>query len=683
MLEQLGRFHLVALHLPIGFLLLAFLMEMAARRSAPALRPAVGFTLFWGMVSAVAAAGLGYLLSLNGNYDDDLLSWHKWLGFATAGLSVALYFFHQKKASSKFYLPLFGLTVLTLTLAGHFGGTLTHGSGFLFENKKTDSAEAAPIANLDSARVFADVVLPVLKNKCGGCHNPSKRKGELVILTKEDILKGGENGPAILMDNLSESPLLKGIQLPLEDEYHMPPKGKKQLTEQEKQLLEWWINSGAPFEKTVAECSMPEAVYASLSARAQQKASPLAALKLDPVSAAKLNDLREQGIAVYALAEGSPFLQVSFSGKKDLSNAVLKNLKKVGENIVQLDFAGSNLDDAMLAVVKDLPHLNRLHLERTYVTDAGLANLTQLKFLEYLNLYQTKVTDAGLDQLKSLPNLKSVYLWQTAVTEQGIAKFASLKPEIFINKGVENDSMFGEVGLKPPVFKTTKELFMDTVAVELEAGFGHAEIRYTTDGTDPDSTSKIYQSPILLEASTEVKVKAFKEGWTSSGIASRQFVKVRYKPKDISLARQPDKRYAGQGPKTLIDFKKGGPSFRNGDWLGFQGEHCVATLDLGEMSDVSRVTVGGIEDTGSWLFFPKGLRISVSSDGKNFKKVKEAAYPVAADQTQPSNKIFSEGFPETQARYVKVEVLSVLKNPKWHPNAGQPCWVFVDEILVE
>ena len=87
MLQLLGRLHILVLHLPIGFLVLAFLMELAARRSHQVLRPAVGFSLFWGMVSAVVAAGLGYLLSLDGSYDAELLDWHKWLGIATAALA--------------------------------------------------------------------------------------------------------------------------------------------------------------------------------------------------------------------------------------------------------------------------------------------------------------------------------------------------------------------------------------------------------------------------------------------------------------------------------------------------------------------------------------------------------------------------------------------------------------------
>ncbi|MBI5916998.1 MAG: discoidin domain-containing protein [Bacteroidetes bacterium] len=683
MLQFLGRLHILVLHLPIGFLLLAFLMELAVRRTAPALRPAVGFALFWGMASAVLAAGFGYLLSLGGSYDETLLGWHKWLGFSTAALAVALYFFHKKNNASKFYLPLFGATVLTLVATGHFGGSLTHGSDFLFADEKSDSAKAAPIANIDSALVFADLVLPVLKDKCGGCHNPTKRKGELVVLTKEDLLKGGENGPVLLPDKPAESPLLKNIHLPLEDKYHMPPKGKKQLTDHEKQLLDWWVKAGAPFEKTVAENAMPEALRNALRAKAQESAGPLAALHLSPVSDSKLKKLRSEGIEVYPLATDSPFLQVLFSGKKNLTAESLKKLKSVGENVVQLNLSGSNVDDAMLATVKDLPHLNRLHLEQTAVTDKGLAHLTQLQFLEYLNLYQTQVTDAGLEQLKTLPNLRSVYLWQTSVTNEGIAKFASFKPGVFIDRGIENDSMFGEVTLKPPVFKTSKELFSDTLHVVLESGFAKAKIRYTTDGREPDSTSIVYEKTLVLDASGEVKARAFMPGWTTSIVVSKSFVKVRYQAVALSLARQPNPRYKGEGEKTLIDFQKGGENFRNGKWLGWQGGDCVATLDFGKVTDVSGVTVGGIEDTGGWIFFPKGMRISTSADGKNFKKAKEAKYPVASAIAKPSTKIFSESFKSVQARYVKVEVLSVLKNPKWHPSAGEPCWVFVDEIMVE
>jgi hypothetical protein len=93
--------------------------------------------------------------------------------------------------------------------------------------------------------------------------------------------------------------------------------------------------------------------------------------------------------------------------------------------------------------------------------------------------------------------------------------------------------------------------------------------------------------------------------------------------------------------------------------------------------------VGCFEDTGGWIFFPKGMKISASSDGKTFKRIKDAKYPVPQKESKTGSKMFTETFASTQARYVKVEVMNVLKNPKWHDKAGEPSWVFIDEILVE
>lgn len=683
MLQFLGRLHILALHLPIGILVLAFLLEVAARKSAPSLRPAISFALFWGMLSAIVAAALGYLLSLDGSYDLALLNWHKWLGIGTACSATLLYFLHKKSEHSPVYLPVFIVTLLLMVGTGHYGGSLTHGSGFLLSGEKLAANQPLALSIADSTDVFTGVVLPVLKDKCGNCHNPNKRKGKLVVLTKEDLLKGGENGPVIVPGNLDASSLLKSIHLAIEAKEHMPPKGKKQLSDAEIQLLDWWVKVGAPFDKTVAAAAMPAALRSTLQTTATEKLGLLDGLQLEPVDEGELKKMRGKGVQVFPLALGSPLLMANFQGKKDLNLEQLRLLKPVAKNVVQVNFAGSNLDDAMLAIAKELPNLNKLHLEQTAITDQGLSSLAGLQYLEYLNLYQTKVTDAGLQHLKSLPNLRSVYLWQTAVTADGLAKFALQTPGIVFDRGVENDSIFGQLALKAPAIKATKELFTDTVQVTLEAGFAKVKIHYTTDGKEPDSTSAVYKSPLILSASTEVKAIAYLEGWTTSPVASKRFVQARYQPASIQLAENPDPRYKGEGGKTLIDFQRGGDSFRTGKWYGWQGHHCIATLDLGKLSEVSKVTAGCFEDTGAWVFFPKGLRVSTSADGKLFEPTKEASFPVATQNTKPSAKLFSVGFEKTQARFLKVEVLSAMKNPAWHPNKGEPCWVFVDEILVE
>jgi len=59
-----------------------------------------------------------------------------------------------------------------------------------------------PAVSLDEAVIFTDMVQPVLKSKCGSCHNSKKAKGELVMETAELLLKGGKSGK--LWDSTAE-----------------------------------------------------------------------------------------------------------------------------------------------------------------------------------------------------------------------------------------------------------------------------------------------------------------------------------------------------------------------------------------------------------------------------------------------------------------------------------------------
>ena len=50
-----------------------------------------------------------------------------------------------------------------------------------------------------------------------------------------------------------------------------------------------------------------------------------------------------------------------------------------------------------------------------------------------------------------------------------------------------------------------------------------AIIRYTTDNSEPSSSSTIYSSPINVSSMTTIKAKAFKDGWTSSSTATATY----------------------------------------------------------------------------------------------------------------------------------------------------------------
>ena len=94
--ELIGPFHPVLVHLPIGILLLAGLFQLLALKPKYALlHGATGIALFWGMIAAIASGISGYLLSLSGDYDEELVSRHQWFGISTAVVSLIAYLFHR------------------------------------------------------------------------------------------------------------------------------------------------------------------------------------------------------------------------------------------------------------------------------------------------------------------------------------------------------------------------------------------------------------------------------------------------------------------------------------------------------------------------------------------------------------------------------------------------------------
>ena len=94
--ELIGHLHPVLVHLPIGILLLAGLFQLLALKPKyAALHNATSIALFWGMISAILSCISGYLLSLSGDYDEELVDTHTWFAIATASVSLIAYLFNR------------------------------------------------------------------------------------------------------------------------------------------------------------------------------------------------------------------------------------------------------------------------------------------------------------------------------------------------------------------------------------------------------------------------------------------------------------------------------------------------------------------------------------------------------------------------------------------------------------
>lgn len=442
----IGRFHPLIVHLPIGFILLAFLMELMAKiQRFRHLEQSVAFVLSLGILTAIGAAVFGYLLSLSGEYQGSTLDWHLYLGLATLVFATIALVLKSKK-SATVYFAFLSATVICLTFTGHLGGNLTHGSDYLVRYmpnkmravvglppKKTEQSRT--ITNLEEAIVFDDFIKPITDSKCESCHNAEKTKGDLRLDTKEGFIKGGENGPSLVPGQPAHSELFKRVNLPKGHEDLMPPDGKKPLSKEEIALLEWWINNEASFDKKVAEVEVPEDIREILDEIAHPKESqqnPLYAKRVESLSAEELEKLQELGFSVSSLSAQSPFIQVSYLNTGlAMGKEQIRALKKVAEQTAWLNLGKTRLkDDQDFRFLEDFKHLTELHLENTAISDDELAVIEKMEFLEYLNLYGTSISDYSVPSIGELKRLKKIYLWQTAVSEEGISRLKIAVPEL-------------------------------------------------------------------------------------------------------------------------------------------------------------------------------------------------------------------------------------------------------------
>ncbi len=687
-----GHFHPLILHLPIGILMLAVAFEFLS--AFPRFKPladATEITLLFGMISAVIAALLGYFLSLNGEYGGEILDWHKWLGIGLAVLSILLYLIKRKNVKPMILKLTMLLMLLLLSATGHYGGMLTHGEDYLTNSLPTDLKSIIGVdnaaneitynfTNVEEAQVFEDLITPVLTDKCVSCHNANKIKGELRLDTKEGLLKGGENG-LILAKTADESEIIKLVHLPKDDERHMPPKGKKQLTEEEILLMEWWVNQGALFDTKVSQLEKNEdiaAILVAIEEEANRSSHPVYTKIIDEPDEDDLSELQQKGIMVNRVATESPFLEARVL---QVPSGFSSLLKKVDEQLVWLNLSRSDCKSSDLDAISGLNNITKLQLQQTAVDDEALKYVAGLEYLEYLNLYGTKISDAGIQNLAALKNLKSLYLWDTQVSEAGIAQLMEVSPDLVINDGVSLNNS-DTVRLAKPLIVSDKTIFNKSTEVTLSLGFEGVEIYYSLDGSTPSRNTKKYSGPISINESCQLKAVAVREGWADSHVASADFIQVKYIIENITLKNEPSPRYAGEGANTLSDGEKGNADFRNGKWLGFEQIDLVAEVDLGEVEQPGEVIVSCLEEIGSYIFFPKSLSVATSLDGNRFTAANNVNLGIPKQSRPNSLKHFSIQLNGSDVRYLRIKVSNVGHCPDWHPGAGDKAWVFVDEIVI-
>lgn len=254
----LGRLHPMIVHFPIALVFGVVLFGAIDRYRKPErFQSTIGILLLSSSITSILSMLLGLLLANTEDYDAAALPWHQWSGIITTILVVAAAWLHHRRLTNAAWVLSF-LAVAGVTVTGHFGSELTHGSGYLSsvlpsgDTRASDEEQAVPFipvkGSLDDEQLqMLNVqVRSIFAHKCYSCHGPTRMKGGLRLDTKEGIFSGGEHGVVVKAGEPAASELIRRVSLPRGHKDAMPTKGNG-LTPEEVKLLIYWIDKGAPW----------------------------------------------------------------------------------------------------------------------------------------------------------------------------------------------------------------------------------------------------------------------------------------------------------------------------------------------------------------------------------------------------------------------------------------------------
>ncbi len=134
--------------------------------------------------------------------------------------------------------------------------------------------------------------------------------------------------------------------------------------------------------------------------------------------------------------------------------------------------------------------------------------------------------------------------------------------------------------------------------------------------------------------------------------------------------------------KMLTDGIRGSHDY-DYNWLVFSGQDLEVVIDLEQVKKVRRIE-SAYYQYGFWLrLLPKKVEYFTSENGAQYELAGTVDNTLPIDQYGGHQRDFIAEFAPRNARYIKVKAHTIGNTPGWHPGAGRPANMLVDEIVVE
>ena len=679
--QWLGKMHPMLLHFPIVFGLGISGYYIYATNFKK-MSPLFSHLLILHSLLTTVVSIFGICLSKQESYDHDLLFWHQWGGVAIAYMSWGVLVLHEH---NNFFKTHFSLrSILGIIFAGvlifftHKGAQLTHGTNILHWPEKEIKKEIT--INFDStATLYERAIGPLFQQKCVSCHGTKKSKGNLLLNSPDNILKGGKNGSIFSDQSNIKSLLLERLSLPLSDEYHMPPEGKLQLTKKELKLLNYWILAGGNLEIKMNELIQSD----SLFLLAHQWMPSIPHSDKSQHTFPDLTRYNSNYCAVNYSYAGSNNIEVSFYQSDFYAHEILKRLTPIQSQIVYLNMQSMPLKEKDIAFIAQCDKLQKLNLNYTQLSADQLVPLKKLVQLKSISMCGLRYDEKSWLAFFENAPFNKVHLWSKSLNVRQMNKIRSSNSKIDFTFG---DNLTNDlIQINSPIIDQDSSIIADHLDINIRHFLEDTDIRYTTDGTDPDSlSSPKFKTTLRITEQTILKARAFKPGWISSEIVQKTFYRSDIPTDTIYLVTQPNKQYPGNGVQTLVDYELGDQNFTNGKWLGYLDKDMVFVIGFNQSKNLKEARFNALINNTSYIFPIKSIKVAGSFDGIQFKTLNEIKFPsLEKDDFNIQSKSFSCPIPNQVAyKFYKFTLSNLKKLPNWHPGKNTPAWMFIDEIFL-
>jgi hypothetical protein len=232
------------------------------------------------------------------------------------------------------------------------------------------------------------------------------------------------------------------------------------------------------------------------------------------------------------------------------------------------------------------------------------------------------------------------------------------------------------------VFEDQMKLGLDVLRLDTN------DLQFIFYQLDSLSDWQTYERQIFLKNTTDLQFRAQRrtpKGSIGNGPIIQALLSKRNKELTLQLHSPFENQYAASGENALIDGVRGGIDYRTGDWQGFWDKDVQATITFENPKKVQSFGVSLLQDQAAWIFFPNSWTVEISENGTDFKKISTESIANAMLNTgkREQREVWMDLKTETNIHSIRFTLHHVETLPNWHLNAGQPSWIFVDEVLLK